>query len=216
MNPEMRRLLLLMGPGRRRGRPEEALGNENLIHALRVGKGCLARADGLGEEAAGLMFHAAPFHDIGKLGIARNILLKPRQLDPDEWEIMRTHVEIGAGLIEDFEAPYHSMAISIVLTHHERWDGSGYPKGLKGEKIPIEGRITALCDVFYALTSDRPYQRARSPGDAAAYIGAHAGSHFDPMLVRLFENSLDEFITIHARFLEAPARECRIVMEELV
>jgi len=118
-------------------------------------------------------------------------------------------------LIEGFEAPYSSMAISIVLTHHERWDGSGYPQGLKGENIHIEGRITALCDVVDTLTSDRPYQRAWSQDDAAAYIGAHAGSHFDPRLARLFEDNLADLISIHAQFHEDPAREIRILMEEL-
>ena len=217
MPVEMRRLLLRLGAGRRRGRADEADDNETLMHVLRVGKGCqcLARAEGLGEEAADLMLQAAPFHDIGKLGIARNILLKPGRLDPDEREVMETHIDIGAGLIEGFDAPYHSMARSIVLTHHEKWDGSGYPKGLKGENIPIEGRITALCDVFDALCSDRPYKRAWSTEDAAAYIGSHAGSHFDPMVARLFEDNLAEFISIQARFHEDPAREFQVIMEEL-
>lgn len=187
------------------------------MHVLRLGKGCqyLARAAGLGERTADPIFHAAPFHDIGKLGIARNILLKTKQLDPDERDVMQTHVKIGADLIEGIEVPYHSMAISIMLTPHERWDGSGYPQGLKGENIPIEGRITALCDVFDTLTSDRPYERAWSPDDATAYIGAHGGSHFDPRLARLFEDNLADLIAIHARFHEDPVRESRILMEEL-
>lgn len=217
MHPQLRRLLLRLGAGRRRGQPEDPDDNETLMHVIRVGKGCqyLARAAGLGEKTADLMLHAAPFHDIGKLGIARNILLKPGQLDPDERDVIETHVEIGAGLIEGINDPSHSMARSIMLTHHERWDGSGYPQGLKGENIPIEGRITALCDVFDTLSSERPYQRAWSPDDAAAYIGAHAGTHFDPKLARLFEDNLVDLIAIQARFHEDPARECRIVMEEL-
>ena len=187
MHPQMRQLLVHLGAGRLRDNREDA----------------------------GLMLHAAPFHDIGKLGIARHNLLKPRRLDPDEWDVMQTHVEIGAGLIDGIDVPYQSMACSIALTHHERWDGSGYPKELKGENIHIEGRLTALCDVFDALTSDRPLHAPWSSGDAAAYICAHAGIHFDPKLARLFEDSLADLIGIHERFCEDPAQECRIVMEEL-
>jgi putative two-component system response regulator len=125
-------------------------------------------------------------HDIGKIGIPDRILQKPGRLDPDEWERMKTHTTIGAHILAASRAPLVQMAETIALTHHERWDGSGYPNGLAGEEIPLAGRIAAVCDVYDALISERPYKRAWPADEAVAEIERSSGSHFDPELVERF------------------------------
>jgi len=107
------------------------------------------------------------------------VLMKPGKLDPDEWEIMKSHAEIGADIIGEHDSEVMQMACIIAMTHHEKWDGSGYPKGLKGEEIPLEGRIASLSDVFDALTSDRPYKEAWPDDKALSFINEKAGAHFD-------------------------------------
>ena len=133
-----------------------------------------------------LIRHAAPLHDIGKIGISEAVLLKPTTLSPDEWQEVKTHVEIGASMLSESDSPLMQMAQSIALTHHERWDGHGYPHGLKGEQTPIEGRILAVVDVFDALTTERPYKRAWTPAQALAEIRDQAGRQFDPAVVEEF------------------------------
>ena len=157
-------------------------------HVQRVASGCreLARAAGLDEHTAELIYMASPLHDIGKIGIPDSILLKKGRLTDAEMAIMRRHVEYGGDLLDKHPAPVLRMARAIALNHHEKWDGSGYPLKIAGEAIPIEGRIVAICDVFDALTSVRPYKVAWSVRDAMALLQRDAGTHFDPRLVELF------------------------------
>jgi response regulator RpfG family c-di-GMP phosphodiesterase len=143
-----------------------------------------ARAHGVVEEDLTDLAHGVLLHDIGKIGIPDAILLKPGPLTKDEWTIMRTHPEIGKRLIENI--PFLKGAVPIVYCHHERWDGNGYPAGLRGEEIPLGARIFAIVDAFDAMTFDRPYSRAISFEAAKAEIVRCAGSHFDPAIVTSF------------------------------
>ena len=152
----------------------------------------LARAMGLDERQVELIRHAAPLHDIGKIGISDAVLLKPSALTSEEWDEVRGHVEIGAAMLSQSEASLMQMAQSIAYTHHERWDGQGYPRGLKGEETPIEGRILAVVDVFDALTSERPYKTAWTSGQALAEIEAQAAHQFDPTVVRAFSQLMQQ------------------------
>ena len=183
---------------RRLGRAGEYRDNETGMHVIRMSKCCqrLALAAGLDEEHAKHILNANPMHDVGKIGIPDRILLKPGRFDPDEWEIMKTHTTIGADIIGDHRSPIMKMARTIARTHHEKWDGSGYPNALKGEEIPFDGRISAVCDVFDALTSERPYKTAWPVDEAVAYINENSGSHFDPALVPLFNGALDDILRI--------------------
>ena len=183
---------------RRLGRAGEYRDNETGMHVIRMSKSCqrLARAAGLGEDAAEMILNASPMHDVGKIGIPDSILLKPGKLDDEEWKVMMTHTEIGADILSDHSSDMIRMAQSIAITHHEKWDGSGYPNGLKGEAIPIEGRIAAICDVFDALTSDRPYKKAWPVKKAVKYINDNTAKHFDPQLVELFNQVLPDLLGI--------------------
>ena len=146
----------------------------------------LARALGLDARQLQLIRHAAPLHDIGKIGISDAVLLKPAPLTPAEWDEARSHVEIGAALLSQSEVALIQMAHTIAYTHHERWDGQGYPNGLKGEETPIEGRILAVVDVFDALTTTRPYKQAWTAEQALTEIENQSGRQFDPTVVRTF------------------------------
>jgi len=146
----------------------------------------LAKAYELNEELQDIIVNAAPLHDIGKVGIPDKILLKPGKLEPDEWEIMKTHPLIGYEILKKAKSKYLNAGAVIAFTHHEKYDGSGYPKGLKGENIPIMGRIVAIADVFDALTTKRPYKEAWTFEDALAKLVLEKGRHFDPILVDLF------------------------------
>jgi HD-GYP domain-containing protein (c-di-GMP phosphodiesterase class II) len=143
-----------------------------------------ARMHGLMEEELVDLAHGVLLHDIGKIGIPDNILLKPGSLSSEEWAIMRRHPEIGKRLIENI--PFLKGAVPIVYCHHERWDGTGYPQGLKGAAIPLGARIFMVVDAFDAMTFDRPYSRAISFEAAKAEIRRCAGSHFDPAVVASF------------------------------
>ena len=144
-------------------------------------------------------------HDIGKIGIPDHILLKPGKLTPDEWAVMLRHAQIGAEIIGEHNSELLTIARSVALTHHERWDGNGYPQGLAGEAIPIEGRIAAVCDVFDALTSTRPYKQAWTEQAAFDYVVGESGKAFDPLLVRLFIDLLPEYAKIRARYDDLPS-----------
>ncbi len=146
----------------------------------------IARAMGLDDEFVESVLWASPMHDIGKIGIPDRVLQKPGKLDPDEWVIMRQHTTIGAEILKDASADFIKLAADIALTHHEKWDGSGYPQGMKGSDIPLAGRIVALADVFDALTSERPYKAPFPLEKALAIIKDSQGSHFDPELVDVF------------------------------
>jgi HD-GYP domain-containing protein (c-di-GMP phosphodiesterase class II) len=155
----------------------------------------LARAVGRSETECELILHAAPMHDIGKLGIPDSVLLKPGKLDAGEWELMKRHAAIGADLLSDSPSEVVQLAAQIALYHHERWDGSGYPSGVSGSQIPLAARICAICDVFDALTSRRPYKEPWTAADAMAEIQRGAGAHFDPKLV-------DEFLRVAGKLRE--------------
>ncbi len=170
------------------GRAAEYRDNETGMHVIRMSYFAqhLARAAGFEVARAEDLLNAAPMHDVGKIGIPDHILLKPGKFDDAEWETMRRHPEIGATIIGEHPSGVLQLARVIALTHHEKWDGTGYPYGLAGEAIPIEGRIVALADVFDALTTVRPYKQAWTVADALSHIEAQAGKHFDPTLVPLF------------------------------
>lgn len=133
-----------------------------------------------------LIRRAAPLHDVGKIGVPDNILLKPGRLTPEEFEIIKPHTTIGAALLSGGHSEMVKMAETIALTHHERWEGNGYPVGLKGEDIPLEGRIVSIADVFDALSHDRPYKKAWPLEDCIAEIERNAGRQFDPNVVAAF------------------------------
>jgi putative two-component system response regulator len=189
---------------RRLGSAGEYRDNETGLHVVRV---ChysriIALAYGLPESDAEVLYNAAALHDTGKIGIPDSILLKPGRLDDDEMKIIRTHCEIGFKIIGSH--PHHLLksAASIALTHHERWDGTGYPHGLRKEAIPLFGRIVAVADVFDALTCKRPYKRAWAVEDAVAEIVRNRELHFDPRVIDVFLTKLPELTTIQQQFID--------------
>jgi PAS domain S-box-containing protein len=157
-------------------------------HILRMARYCeaLAKSIGMNEPDRQMLYAAAPMHDVGKLGVPDHILQKSGPLDAGERSLMEQHTLVGADILSGSQSELIQMASEIALTHHERWDGSGYPRGLKGEEIPLVGRICAICDVFDALTSDRPYKRAWSVEAAFEEVARLSGTHFDPRLVMAF------------------------------
>lgn len=172
--------------------------NETGMHIVRMSRFCAltGRTIGMSEKEAELLLHASPMHDIGKIGIPDRILLKPSKLNRDEWKLMKTHSAIGAKLLSEGRSDLMRMAQTIALTHHEKWDGTGYPNKLKGEQIPLAGRICGLCDVFDALTSERPYKKAWPVEMAVDEIKKGTGKHFAPDLVPVFLNILPEILKI--------------------
>lgn len=173
-------------------------------HTIRVGRysQVLAKQIGLSSEEAEQILYAAPMHDIGKIGIPDAILLKPGRLNSEEWAVMKTHTTIGARILEGGSCQLLKSARAIALTHHERWDGSGHPHGLKGEQIPLHGRIVAVADVFDALTLYRPYKPAWSARDARKYIAEKSGSHFDPSLVSAFNDTWEQIDSIRIKYAD--------------
>lgn len=157
-------------------------------HTERVGamSRAIARQLGLHSGEADLIAAAAPLHDVGKIGTPDTILLKPGRLDPDERVIMQQHVEVGARILTGSSSPVLAAAEAIAWTHHERWDGSGYPRGLTGEEIPLAGRIVAIADVFDALVNERPYKRAWPVADALAEMASQSDKHFCPVVLAAF------------------------------
>jgi PAS domain S-box-containing protein len=180
--------------------------DETYQHTERVGHVAARLALGLGLPAGQvtLLRQAAPLHDVGKLAIPDCILLKPGKLTDQEFEVMKTHAELGARLLSSGSSPVLQMAAVIAGTHHERWDGRGYPKELAGEAIPLVGRIVAVADVFDALTHDRPYKPAWTVERAIAEIGAGSGSQFDPRVVTAFLALRDELVTLGDDVAEIP------------
>ena len=189
---------------RRLGRAAEYRDNETGLHIIRMSKysGLLGRAAGMSEQQCELLLNASPMHDIGKIGIPDSILLKPGKLDEDEWKVMKTHPAIGAEILSGHASELMRMASQIALTHHEKWDGSGYPNGLQGEEIPLVGRVVAVCDVFDALTTARPYKKAWPVEEAIAYIADNSGKHFDPALTQLCPEVLPAILDIRERYAE--------------
>jgi len=188
----------------RLGMAAEYRDEETGSHILRMShiSTLLARAIGWNEEECELMLNASPMHDIGKIGIPDAILLKPGRLEPHEWEIMKTHTVIGGKLLDGDDSDLMRMARKIAISHHEKWDGSGYPGGLAREAIPQAGRIAALADVFDALTSVRPYKQAWPVAAAVETIRQNRGTHFDPALVDVFLQNLAGIVQIRERFAE--------------
>jgi putative two-component system response regulator len=172
------------------------------FHIQRIGfySTKIAEHLGLSKEQVELIKYSSPLHDIGKLRIPDHILLKPGPLTKDEWEIMKTHTIMGAKILEGSKIKYLKAAEKIALLHHEKWDGTGYPYGLKGKKIPLFARIVSIADVFDALTSDRPYRKAFSVEGAFEIIKNESGKHFDPELVEIFLKIKDEIIEIRTLF----------------
>ncbi len=178
--------------------------NDTGMHIIRMSQYCakLAEEVGMNNSQCELILHASPLHDIGKIGIPDSVLLKPGKLTPEEWEIMKTHTTIGGELLDSSSSPLMKTARIIALTHHERWDGKGYPKGIKGEDIPLVGRICSICDVFDALTSRRPYKKAWPVEDALNEIEKSSGAQFDSQLIRPFRKISGEFEIIHKKYAD--------------
>ncbi|NIR49695.1 MAG: response regulator [candidate division Zixibacteria bacterium] len=182
----------------RLGRAAEYRDNETGMHVIRMSRysSLLGEAVGLPADKCELLLHASPMHDIGKIGIPDSILLKPGKLDESEWQTMKTHSSIGGDILSGSTSSLMQMAETIARTHHEKWDGSGYPNGLEGEDIPLEGRIVAVCDVFDALTSERPYKKEWRIDRAVKELKKQSGRQFDPDLVERFVKILPEIIKI--------------------
>ena len=171
-------------------------------HIMRMSRYCAVIAEhaGFDAESVDLILNSSPMHDIGKLGIPDAILLKPGKLDAKEWEIMRQHAEIGAKILGNSSSQYLELGAVIAMTHHEKWDGSGYPQGLAGEDIPIYGRICAVADVFDALTTRRPYKEALSNERALEIMTQGRGQHFDPALFDIFLAQISRIEAIQGEY----------------
>lgn len=172
------------------------------VHIWRMAEyaGALARAMQWSVKKAELLQLAAPMHDMGKIGISDSILKAARKLTDEEWLTMKTHAEIGAGILGVSETPLFKLAAEIALTHHERWDGRGYPKGLKGEEIPASARIIAISDVFDALTMARPYKEEWPIEKAINVLKEESEAHFDKKMVDTFISILPEILDIKTRW----------------
>lgn len=207
-------------------RAAEYRDNETGKHVLRVGRfaALIAKSLGCGDEFVKLIGEAAKLHDVGKIGIPDDIMFKTGKLDSEEFDLMREHcnlglnvlqpnrsedlqtlrrhAQMGASILTAVESPLLAMASQIAMTHHEKWDGSGYPFGLAGEQIPIEGRITAVADVFDALSSQRPYKPAFQLETCYEILREGRGSHFDPRVLDAFLAEHDEVLAIQRQFAE--------------
>lgn len=176
--------------------------NETGMHVLRMSHMCrlLAELAGYDQVFCDVLLYASPLHDVGKIGISDNILLKPGRLDEAERQVMEKHVEIGHRILDGHHSELMQMAAEIALTHHEKWDGSGYPNGLSGEDIPVSGRIAAICDVVDALLSERPYKKPWPLERVLSLLQDEAGKHFDPNLVSIIVDNIDQLTDIRAKF----------------
>jgi two-component system, response regulator RpfG len=175
-------------------------------HLLRMARYCelIAEEMGMSEEDVRTLTLAAPLHDIGKIGIPDSILLKRGSLTDEEMTVMRRHPLIGFEILRDSQSPFVRTGAQIALRHHERWNGSGYPDGLKGEQIPLNARIVAIADVFDALTSERPYKRAWSNEEAFSYFREHAGTLFDSACVKALLANETKIVEIQQAKLSPP------------
>lgn len=189
---------------RRLGVAGEFRDNETGAHVERMSNICclLAEKYGLGREYAERLLYASTMHDVGKIGISDAVLLKPDKLDELEWQMMKRHPQIGAQIIGKHDSVLMTLAHETALCHHEKWDGTGYPRGLSGEEIPVGARIAAISDVFDALTSERPYKTAWSVDKAVEVIKVESGRHFEPRLVEIFIENLAEIVTIKERYAD--------------
>ncbi len=196
---------------RRLGYAAEYRDTDTGDHIVRMSRYCetLARALGMTDEECELLLATSPLHDVGKIAIPDSILLKPGALTPEELTVMRTHAEIGAEILSGGTSSFLKMAETVALTHHERWDGKGYPRGLKGEAIPLVGRICAICDVFDALTSERPYKKAWTFEAAVKEIKRMSEVYFDPEVCDRFLRVLPEIKAISRDVNTPPHRPSR-------
>ena len=191
--------LICLGRASRQRDPET---HEHIMRMSNYSR-LIAQRLGFSEAECDLLLLAAPMHDIGKIGTPDGILLKPGKLTPGEWEIMKQHTILGYEILASSSSPVLKAAAQIALVHHEKFDGSGYPRGLSGSDIPIFGRIVAVADVFDALTSERPYKPAWDPDRAVEHIREGAGRHFDPACVEAFFAGWNAVLEIRARYQEA-------------
>ncbi|TAN53195.1 MAG: response regulator [Methylococcaceae bacterium] len=173
---------------RRLGRAAEYRDNETGMHVIRLSYyvQLLAKKIGFTDNEAEQLMYASMMHDIGKIGVPDHVLLKPGKLTPEEFDVIKTHPQIGADIIGEHTSSLLQLSRQVALTHHEKWNGNGYPSALQGETIPLAGRITAIADIFDALTSERPYKKAWSVDDALDLLQKEAGEGLDPQLVPLF------------------------------
>ena len=184
------------------GKAAEYKDTDTGMHVVRISKSCgvVAEALGLDEKEVEMIKHASPMHDVGKIGIPDRILLKPGKLEGEDWEIMKNHTLVGANILSGAKSELVQVASNIARTHHEKWDGSGYPNGLKGEEIPLYTRIVSVCDVFDALVSRRPYKKAWSKESAMEFVKGQSGLSFDPRVVECFESVLPEILKINKEY----------------
>lgn len=186
-------------------------------HVIRMAKysRLIAEALGLDEERCAMIEVAAPMHDVGKIGISDLILLKPGKLTDEEFNTMKQHTSIGHEILKDSPSKFLTLGAQIALGHHEKFDGSGYPSGLKGEEIPLEARIVAVADVFDALTSERPYKKAWTNEAAINLITEQSGKHFDPQCVAAFKTQLSKITQIQKQFFD-PVEQTPVALKIVV
>lgn len=201
---------------RRLGRAAEYRDDITGYHIIRMSRysQLLSLAAGMSEDEAEMILNASPMHDIGKIGIPDYVLLKPGKLEPEEWKIMQTHVEIGVVILSGSSFKLMDLAAEIAQNHHEKWDGSGYPCGLSGEDIPLSGRIVAVADVFDALTTERPYKKAWTVDETVDLLKEQSGKHFDPELVEMFLEILPDILEIRDHYAEKPSPESHLIEEQ--
>ena len=185
----------------RLSRAAEFKDDDTGAHVLRMSQYCalVGATLGMGSEDVDNLLHAAPMHDIGKIGIPDRILLKPGKLDAAEWNVMRRHAEMGAEILAGSDSEVIRLGEQIARTHHEKWDGSGYPSGLRGDEIPLAGRIVAVADVFDALTSRRPTKEPFTVERSITILREGRGKHFDPRVLDAFLDVLQEVLAIKER-----------------
>jgi len=191
--------------------PETGAHIQRMAHYSRL----IAAAIGLPEHEQEIVLLAAPLHDVGKLGTPDRILLKAGRLDAAEWDIMKRHATIGYEILRESASPAIHAGAIIAWSHHERFDGSGYPRGLRGEDIPLYGRIVAIADVFDALTSERPYKERWSVEQAFSYMREQSGRHFDPALLAAFERCRAAILDIMGRYGDTPPAIQSLIQPEL-
>lgn len=189
---------------RRLAQAAEFRDNDTGIHIIRMSHFCVkfSEALGLSESECELMLNASPLHDVGKIGIPDNILLKPGSLTAEEFTVMKTHTTMGAQLLSGSSSPVMKMAETIALTHHEKWDGTGYPQALKEDQIPLIGQICSVCDVFDALTSHRPYKKPWTSDEALQEIVKQKNRQFQPKLVDCFVKIFPDILTIKSKYVD--------------
>ncbi len=190
---------------RRLGRAAEYRDNETGLHVIRMShySRLIALAYGMSDSEADLVLHAAPMHDVGKIGIPDGILLKPAKLTPDEWETMQRHTVIGAEIIGQHSHELLASARTVALWHHEKWDGSGYPDRLKETQIPTIARVVALADVFDALLSVRPYKRPWTVDETITHIKGESGHHFQPEVVSALLRVLPDCLHVREEYRDS-------------